>query len=327
MITVVVPVYNTGKWLPRAIDSLLIQTYNDYEIFIIDDGSTDGSSEICDQQGKKSDRIKVYHKANGGLSTVRNFGIDHAKGDYIIFPDSDDWVEPNYLEKLYNDMNQSGADLAICGYWRSNIKKDKHYQKKIEQMVLNRNEAITLLVKAVGFQGYAWNKLYNLKTIRENNLRFDEELKAVQDLHFAVRYFSFCNKVFFDTTPLYHYSTDTGGVTTFKNFGQRELSGIRTYEKILEVLKGKYPDAEKEVHTSLSTWLLMLMQCYFVNNVQEPKTLRMIKRKFRKHVFYYIRSGRYSKRKRYGSSIAAISPRLYYKLLCKYGHLTVYRKK
>ena len=90
MISVIVSVFNTGKYLNRCIDSLLAQTYSDYEILIIDDGSTDGSNEICDLQEKKSSIIRVYHKMNGGISSSRNFGIDHARGEYIIFPDPDD---------------------------------------------------------------------------------------------------------------------------------------------------------------------------------------------------------------------------------------------
>ena len=188
-VNVIIPVYNAEKYIKICLDSLINQTKKELEFILINDGSTDNSAIITETFCLEYQNFHLYHKENGGLSTVRNFGIEHAKGDYIIFPDSDDWVEANYLEKLFDNMNKSGADLSICGYYHSTVKSDKHFQKKIEQMLLSKEEAVLLLVKPIGFQGYAWNKLYNMKTITQNGLRFDEELKAVQDLHFAVRYF------------------------------------------------------------------------------------------------------------------------------------------
>ena len=112
MISVVLSVYNTGKYLPKAMDALLAQTYTDFEILIVDDGSTDGSAAICEAQAARRPGSRVFHKESGGLSSARNCGIDHARGTYIIFPDPDDWVEPDYLEGLMAIQAQSGADLA-----------------------------------------------------------------------------------------------------------------------------------------------------------------------------------------------------------------------
>ena len=100
MISVVVSVYNMEKYLDRCINSLLKQTYKAYEIILVDDGSTDTSPSLCDEWGKKETSIRVFHKPNGGLSSARNYGIDHALGDLIIFPDPDDWVDTGYLQKL-----------------------------------------------------------------------------------------------------------------------------------------------------------------------------------------------------------------------------------
>ena len=320
MITVVLSVYNTGKYLARAINSLLKQTYTDFEIIIVDDGSTDGSSEICEVQAQRSEIIRVFHKENGGLSSARNFGIEHANGDYIIFPDPDDWVNANYLEKLVTDMQNSGADLAICGYYRTWGKRDEKANPKGKKALLNTYDAIKLLVSPLAFQGYAWNKLYNTKVIRENNLRFDEELKAVQDLHFAVRYFFFCKTVYYDPQPLYHYCRDTGGVTTFKTIGERELSGIRTYEKIGALTHKVHPDAEKEVYASLCWWTLILIRVYFYKKMNDPKLLKMLRKKFKKHLYYYLISYRFTFRGKVGSSVAAFSPKLYYFLYCNFSN-------
>ncbi|MCR5285003.1 MAG: glycosyltransferase [Treponema sp.] len=323
MISVVVPVYNTGKFLPKLIDSLLYQTYKDYEIIIVDDGCNDESSEICNQQKDKNSNISVYHKENGGVSSARNLGIEKAKGDYIIFPDSDDWVDHDYLEKLYNNTIESGSDLTICGYYFTSDDTDVSFKKNIEQKLLQQEEALLMLVSLNGFQGYAWNKLYNLSVIKKENFRFDTELKAVQDLHFAVRYFLNCKTVYLDTTPLYHYRRDTGGVTTFTKLGERQLSGIITFEKIMDLLHDTHPEAEKMIRSSCSWWILRLIQTYFKRNVKDTKLLKYLKNKFRKYLYYFLKNKCFSKKRRLCGAIAAFSPKLYYKLLSKYGHLSI----
>ena len=113
MISVVFSVYNTGKYLPKAMDAMLRQTYTDFEILIVDDGSTDGSSETCEQQAARRPGTRVIHKENGGLSSARNAGMAEARGEFVIFPDPDDWVEPDYLEKLVSIREKSGADLSV----------------------------------------------------------------------------------------------------------------------------------------------------------------------------------------------------------------------
>lgn len=111
-ISVIVPVYNVKSLLPRCIDSLLNQQFTDYELLLIDDGSTDGSGDICDKYGKKDSRIKVIHKSNEGVSRTRNRGIDEAKGEWLTFVDSDDYVTPDYLSSLYACIG-SGIDLVV----------------------------------------------------------------------------------------------------------------------------------------------------------------------------------------------------------------------
>ncbi|MCR4763854.1 MAG: glycosyltransferase, partial [Lachnospiraceae bacterium] len=116
VITVVVSVYNTGKYLRKMMRSLFDQTYGDFEIIIVDDGSDAQNAEECDRVAKEDGRIRVYHKENGGLSSARNFGMDQAKGEYVIFPDPDDVMENNYLEGLISGYQNADVDLSICGH-------------------------------------------------------------------------------------------------------------------------------------------------------------------------------------------------------------------
>ena len=113
MISVIVPAYNVKKYVEKCVDSIINQTFSDYELILVDDGSTDGTSELCDELAKKSDKIRVFHKENGGLSDARNLGMDKAKGEYITFIDSDDYVAPTYLEELYVPIYKDDADVSI----------------------------------------------------------------------------------------------------------------------------------------------------------------------------------------------------------------------
>ena len=114
-ISIIVPVYNVEKLLSKCVDSILNQNFKDFELLLIDDGSKDKSGLICEEYAKKDSRISVYHKTNGGLSSARNYGIEHALGEFITFIDSDDYVDKSMLEILYNNMIENDVDLSITG--------------------------------------------------------------------------------------------------------------------------------------------------------------------------------------------------------------------
>ena len=175
-ITVVVPVYNMGQYLSTCVDSLLRQTFQSYEIILVDDGSVDGSSECCEQEAEKSEKIHVIHKTNGGLSSARNCGINHAKGEYIIFPDPDDWVEPDYLEHLIALLEEENADLSICGFYRFNQKEEKVFDlppKTVLDMktALRRHSESSSLKKILNMQCVFQNSDTE-KTVHSQTCRF-----------------------------------------------------------------------------------------------------------------------------------------------------------
>ena len=114
LISIIIPVYNVEKYLDKCINSVLMQTYKNIEILLINDGSTDSSGQICESYAKKDSRIKVIHKENGGLSDARNVGIEHSTGSYIMFVDSDDYIDCNMASVLYNLLNSTNSDMAIC---------------------------------------------------------------------------------------------------------------------------------------------------------------------------------------------------------------------
>lgn len=170
LISVVVPVYKVEKYLNRCVDSILAQTFTDFELILVDDGSPDNCGDICEEYAKKDNRIHVIHQKNGGLSAARNTGIDWAfensDSKWITFIDSDDWIHPRYLEVLLNAVNDSGLSVSICGYMQTegeecDINQEKFIAKicKVEDFFINHN------VNAI----VAWGKLYKkecFKSIR-----------------------------------------------------------------------------------------------------------------------------------------------------------------
>ena len=146
LVSIVVPVYNVEKYLERCVDSLINQTYKNIEIILVDDGATDNSGELCDKLLFKDSRIKVFHKLNGGLSDARNYGINQATGEYLLFVDSDDWVENEIVEKLYNSIEQNSADISVCGF--NDLVDDTITNKRgpVENKTLNSIDAINSLL-------------------------------------------------------------------------------------------------------------------------------------------------------------------------------------
>jgi len=161
MISVVVPVYNVEAYLPECLDSILNQTYRDIEIILVDDGSTDRCGEICDEYARRDARIRVFHTNNRGLAVARNLGLEHVRGSYVSFIDSDDWIEPDSMEKLLNAVVQYNADIAVGKVCREYIGHSDKFQKEEGGIRIDRGEAILSAYINGQYKTYVWNKLYH----------------------------------------------------------------------------------------------------------------------------------------------------------------------
>ena len=165
-ISVIVPIYKVEEYLARCVDSILAQTFTDYELFLVDDGSPDNCGAMCDEYAKKDPRITVIHKQNGGLSDARNAALEVASGEYIAFIDSDDWVAPNHLESMLAALKEHGADMAVCNFPKvhEDGRKEPMYHPANELTVREGDEVFETLN-----QPAACNKLYKasiFKTLR-----------------------------------------------------------------------------------------------------------------------------------------------------------------
>lgn len=216
-VSFIVPIYNKEKCLENCVDSLLAQNYSSYEIILVNDGSTDKSKEICNHYAENSDKVKVIHQANAGVSCARNAGIEKAEGEYIIFVDSDDWMEPDAVSTL---MGQTTiADLTFFGsifhypdrIALSYIPEDSYYKSFSEL----QKGLINLLKnpKHPDYVGYTWNKMFKNDIIRQYKLRFIEKLSIREDEAFTFAYATHCNTLATLSNLLYHYQYSPNGLT------------------------------------------------------------------------------------------------------------------
>lgn len=313
MVTVVVPVYNMAQYLERAVETLLKQTYKDIEIILVDDGSTDNGPELCDQLAEKYDIIRTIHKENGGLSSARNCGIENAKGEFIIFPDPDDWVSEEYIESLMTIHEKYNSQLEVSSYYI--VDEEKQVDNPIckEITCMTEYEAMKAMLIGGGMNGFAWNKMYHMDIINEYNMRFDEELGMAQDLHFAIRYALHCKCVALTPKMTYFYFQHIGGVTNPKaKLTPRKKSGLKTYEKLIEFLKDDYPEAEALAHCTLANMSLQFIYIYYNSGMDDKEFLDLLKVKIRENKSYFFANANYSTVHKMISRFAYVSPKLYF---------------
>lgn len=220
--TIVVPVYNVEKYLDRCIESILNQKFDDFEVILVDDGSTDKSSKICDNYRKKDDKIIVIHKKNEGLGFARNTGIDKARGNYILFVDSDDYIDLDLLENLYNEIERNNSDAVFYGHKRVNNKKSvisTFEQLPDKQIYLDKNEiknkllAEFILNKKIFIS--AWSLCIKLSLLKKNNILFPSEREFIsEDIYFLVVLFNYLNIVSFAKKTYYYYCQNENSLTT-----------------------------------------------------------------------------------------------------------------
>ena len=233
LISVIVPVYNVEKYLEKCLNSLVNQTYQNIEIIVVDDGSTDNSGRIADDFALKYDIIKVIHTKNGGLSAARNVGIENAGGEYIAFVDSDDWVDVNTFEQLYNLISKGDFGFSSCGMIEEFGTETEQHFETIEFEVCNQKELFNLILDTDYVCGYACNKLFRRDIIGE--LRFDENLLSCEDIDFCARFACKCESAIYTKTPFYHYRQRTDSMTGDFSYNVRKLSVIKAYENIMPI--------------------------------------------------------------------------------------------
>lgn len=210
LISVIVPVYNVAVYLNECIESLLNQTLEDFELILVDDGSTDGSSAICDDFERLDKRVKVYHGVNNGLSAARNRGLKEARGNYLAFVDSDDYVAKTYLQQLYMAIKINKADVSMCGFYgvfKEGLTNDS--ESRISEMKYRKNEFLEKVYTFPGFYNPVWNKLYKKEIF--NELYFTEGVRN-EDSYLIRDIVMKCDLIYTFPEPLYFYRRRKGSL-------------------------------------------------------------------------------------------------------------------
>ena len=284
LISIIVPVYNMETFLSKCLDSLKNQSYRNLEIILVNDGSTDGSGQICNQYAQEDSRFIVIHKKNGGVSSARNIGLQAAKGQYIGFVDPDDWVDPYMFEKLYRLIKEYKANISICGYYMEDEAGSllNSYQPGAIQK-LNRKEALNNVLIPNGIQGFVCNKLFSAALLKgQQPLRFDPSIHFGEDLLFCCEAFLRCETLAYDPQPHYHYIMHQNNATQ-PQYSVKKLTLLNALNKIIDKLAEEEhievgPYKNFYMHTNIS--LLMY-------GMHEKKSSSDIRKQLKKNAFHY----------------------------------------
>lgn len=242
-ISIIVPVYNTGGYLVRCLESLIAQTYQNIEIILVDDGSTDGSGAVCDDFARRNGRIRVIHQQNSGVSAARNAGLETAEGEYVFFLDSDDILPSDSLERLLTEICPGGLVSGSMRQLHGEVLCEEGLH--LPDQRLSPEEMLYLLFheEELGYQGFLWNKLFDLRLIREHGLRFDPAIRYNEDRLFITEYLLQAREAAMipDVVYLYriHAASAQGAIgAAFKSAALTELDA---FERMYELLCPGHP--------------------------------------------------------------------------------------
>lgn len=227
-ISVIVPVYKAEAYLHRCVDSILAQTFQDFEVLLIDDGSPDRSGEMCDEYARKDRRVRVFHKENGGVSSARQCGMDNAQGEYTIHADPDDWVEPDMLEELYREAKEEDADMVICDFYEE--RKGKTIYVRQQPSSLDHETVLCELFQQL--HGSCWNKLVKRVCYSKYGVKFPMELSFCEDLYVNARLVFQNVKIAYVQKAFYHYDQ----MVNAESLVHRPTSFILAQMKVLRML-------------------------------------------------------------------------------------------
>ena len=312
IISVIVPVYKVEKYLDKCVLSIINQTFRDYELILVDDGSPDSCGQQCEAYKEKDSRIRVIHKENGGLSSARNAGLDAATGEYVSFIDSDDFISPNMLEILYTGICFNKADMAACGI--NNVYGDlmRPQCRERKTFYCDGETAFGKIMEGNEIPASICNKMIRKDVI--GSLRFPEG-RLYEDAFFTAELMQKIHKVWVTTEPLYYYVHRKKSITT-ESFHAKGMDVIYAYEKNMEVVKEHYP-------ALIVNGEFRLLWGYFVVldrilNVPEYKLVpeyKQVKDYLKEHWVQVLKNPYFTKSRKIGMVFLKINAGFYRKLV------------
>lgn len=256
MVSVIVPVYQVREYLPRCIESILGQTYKNFEIILVDDGSDDGSERICEEYSQKNTNIRCIHKKNGGVSSARNTGIDCARGEYLLFVDSDDFIENDYLENAAKALDGEQADIYLCGYQniiRGGKVRGETYYPSVNDGMWHRADMSAGVMKL--FQSTTLHaigtKIYKREIVVKHGIRFQEKWKYYEDIYFCLCCFAHCDKIYVQNKIMYNYRKDVAGSLSHRWMNFKYYNVYISYLLLYRLIDFKMADGESRKSFSM----------------------------------------------------------------------------
>lgn len=270
-VSVIVPVYNSGKYIEKCIESIINQTYQNIEVLIVNDGSTDNSYSICNEYAKKDSRIKLFSIENSGVSYARNLGIENAQGKFITFVDSDDWIKSNMIDFAIEKQQQTNSDIIIWSCIKSYPNREILVPLLNEEDQSFIDDKSYLYLKSINYfhkqdisktavsAGTTWCKLYKREFLLKNNLQFNPKLTRAQDTIFSINAFYMAGKISYFNEHLYHYRENEGSITSGTKFIEDTETPFNALlnEFILFTEKLDKPELYKESIYIRATLILM----------------------------------------------------------------------
>lgn len=287
IISIIVPIYNVGKYLPKCIESILNQTFKNFELILVNDGSTDNSGVVCDDYAKKDTRIKIIHKSNGGVSSARNAGLYVAKGEYIGFVDPDDYIDKNMYEKLYRLCIDNNSDIAICRFNREINGKIQNKESTEEIIELNNMEVMNELFKGNLYRFSLCNKLFSKKCF--NDVLFPEE-RIHEDLSTTYKLFANSKKAVYINYCGYIYVRRENSILT-STYNEKRLQAFIAWDEIIEFIDKNYYEIIEQVIATFTYWCVdnILYILNQVNNSKKKNNYLNIIQKYTTKYYIYIK--------------------------------------
>lgn len=258
LVSVIVPVYNAERYIDKCIESIIEQTYKNIEVILIDDGSTDNSKKNIEKYMIEDERLKYFYQDNSGPSVARNRGISEANGKFIIFIDSDDWIDPNMFKEMLDEMNNKKCDLVLCDFVLETEEKSI-YNKIMQEHDINVVGLKKRLINGETINSQC-HRVYRKDIIVNNNLKFNEKLKVGEDQIFNMEYINHINNVSYIEKGFYHYRMVSG--STCRKVHENQLMMLEYQQSIRNNIINMWKDDVCEYRYESAKWFLQNIASY-----------------------------------------------------------------
>ena len=315
-ISVIVPVYNVEKYLCCCVDSILAQTFTDIEVLLVDDGSTDGSGAICDEYAQKDSRVRVFHKANGGVSSARNLGLDEATGKFFLLCDSDDVIHPQLLSMAVSEIDQNELDCLIYGYSCVDEEKTfeevrKEIRKKETVELMNREQVFREILRGQRFRMLACNKLYRAELWE--SIRYPVGRKYGDDTSVTYRLMDLCQKVGYVETPYYYYRMRTGSAL-HSTLSEKNLQLFDAYNEMLVYFEKNHPQLREDACSAYVVRIFDFL-AELKKNSEKEELLQVLRKQMKRNFGKLLKWGKATGKQKLLLYLLMLSPRFFGKYI------------